>query len=151
MKYEIRPMTLDDIDDVIEGETKIFGESLGSDMLYTELKANPYAYYFILEVNKKFAGYIGTWIEEEHSEIINFFVLEEYQGNGFGSIMLEFVIELITSVNVPNISLEVREHNIKAINLYEKYGFKYSHTRKNYYRNGEDAKVLIKNLSEVAK
>ena len=70
-------------------------------------------------------------------------VLEEYQGNGFGSMMLDFVINLVKSVNVPNISLEVRKSNEKAIKLYEKYGFKYSHTREKYYRNGEDALVLI--------
>lgn len=143
MRYNIRQMEIDDIDNVIESENKIFGDSLGSDMLYTELKCNPYAFYFVLEVNKKFAGYIGTWIEEEHSEIINFLVLEEYQGNGFGSMMLDFVINLVKSVNVPNISLEVRKSNEKAIKLYEKYGFKYSHTREKYYKNGEDALVLI--------
>ena len=143
MRYKIRQMEIDDIDNVIDSENKIFGDSLGSDNLYTELKCNTYAYYFVLEVDKKFAGYIGTWIEEEHSEIINFLVLEEYQGNGFGSMMLDFVINLVKSVNVPNISLEVRKSNEKAIKLYEKYGFKYSHTREKYYRNGEDALVLI--------
>ena len=62
---------------------------------------------------------------------------------GFGSMMLEFVIELIKMSNVPNISLEVRYNNKKAIRLYESFGFKYSHTRKNYYSNGDDAYVLI--------
>ena len=50
MKYEVRPMVVDDIESIIEGETKIFGESLGYDMLYTELKLNPYAYYFVLDI-----------------------------------------------------------------------------------------------------
>ena len=62
---------------------------------------------------------------------------------GFGSMMMEFVIKLVKMSKVQVLSLEVREHNTKAIALYEKYGFKYSHTRKNYYSNGEDALVLI--------
>lgn len=143
MKYRLREMTLDDINDVIEGEKIAFGDSLGYDMLYTELKFNPFAYYFVIEVDKKFGGYIGSWIDGEHAEIVNFFVKKEYQGNGFGSMMLEFVIDLVKSVKVPTISLEVREHNEKAIKLYEKYGFKYSHTRDKYYKNGENALVLI--------
>lgn len=143
MKYQIRPMELDDINNVIQAEEEIFKVSLGYDMLYTELKCNPYAYYFILEIDGVLGGYIGTWIEEEHSEIINFLVLKEYQGNGFGSMMLEFVIELVKSVGVPQISLEVRKSNEKAISLYEKYGFAYSHTRKQYYKDGEDALVLV--------
>ena len=84
MDYNFREMTLDDINEVIEGETKVFGDSLGFDMLYTELKFNPYAHYFVLEIDNHIAGYIGTWIEQEHSEIINFYVLEEYRNMGFG-------------------------------------------------------------------
>ena len=129
MKYIFREMTIDDINEVIEGETKIFGESLGYDMLYTELKFNPFSHYFVLEIDKKICGYIGTWIEEEHAELINFYVLEEYQNMGFGSMMLEFVIKVVKMSKVPVLSLEVREHN--------------THTRKNYYSNGEDALVLI--------
>ncbi len=143
MKYKLRQMELSDIDDVIAGEERVFGKSLGYDMLYTELKANPYAFYFVLEVDKKFGGYIGTWIEQDHADIINFFVIEEYQGNGFGTMMLEFVINLVSSVGVPTISLEVRESNTKAISLYEKNGFIFSHKREKYYRDGEDALVLI--------
>ena len=143
MKYIFREMSIDDINEVIEGETKLFGESLGYDMLYTELKFNPFSNYFVLEIDKKVAGYIGTWIEEDHAEIINFYVLEEYQNMGFGSMMLEFVIKLVKMSKVPVLSLEVREHNTKAIALYEKYGFKFSHKREHYYSNGEDALVLL--------
>ena len=143
MNYNLRQMELSDIEDVIAGEERIFGKSLGYDMLYTELKANPYAFYFVLEVDDKFGGYIGTWIEQDHSEIVNFFVFEEYQGNGFGQMMLDFVIELVSSVGVPSISLEVRESNTKAISLYEKNGFVFSHKREKYYSDGEDALVLI--------
>lgn len=143
MNYSIRQMTTDDINDIIIGEEKIFGESLGYDMLYSELTLNPYAYYFVLEIDGKINGYIGTWIDPDHAEIVNFYIDEKYQGLGFGSMMLEFFIELCDSCNVPNISLEVRDHNEKAIRLYESFGFKYSHTRKNYYSNGDDAFVLI--------
>ena len=146
MDYQLRLMTINDIEEVIKGEEKVFDESLGYDMLYSELVMNPFANYFVLEIDKKVSGYIGVWIDEDHSEIINFYVDEEYQNMGFGSMMLEFVIELCLMSKVPNISLEVRESNLKAIALYNKYGFEFSHKRKEYYKNGEDALVLIKEL-----
>ena len=146
MDYLIREMVVTDIEDVINGEEKVFGESLGYDMLYSELVMNPFAYYFVLEIDNNVHGYIGVWIDEEHSEIINFYIDKEYQSMGFGSMMLEFVIELCTLSKVPNISLEVRESNEKAIKIYNKYGFNYSHKRNHYYKNGEDALVLIKDL-----
>ena len=143
MKYELREMTIDDIDEVIKGETAVFGESLGFDMLYQELTLNPYAHYFVLDIDHKVAGYIGVWIEVEHSEIINFYVLDEYRSLGFGSMMLEFVIALVTNLNCKNLSLEVRVSNTRAQNLYKKYGFVESHRRKEYYSNHEDAIVMI--------
>lgn len=146
MKYQIREMTIDDINDVIVGEEKIFGESLGYDMLYSELTLNPYAYYFILEIDGKVGGYIGTWIELERAEIVNFYVDEEYQGMGFGSMMLDFFISVCEASNVPNISLEVRESNERAIGLYESYGFEFSHKREKYYKDSENALVLIKQM-----
>ena len=146
MDYQLRLMTIADIDDVIKGEERVFDESLGYDMLYSELVMNPFANYFVLEIDEKVSGYIGVWIDEDHSEIINFYVDEEFQNMGFGSMMLEFVIELCGMSKVPNISLEVRESNLKAISLYNKYGFEFSHKRKEYYKNGEDALVLIKEL-----
>lgn len=146
MDYEIRLMDQFDIDQVVEGEEKVFGESLGYDMLYSELVMNPFANYFVLDIDGNVCGYIGVWIDVDHSEIINFYVDQEYQSMGFGSMMLEFVIELCTMSNVPNISLEVRRSNEKAIKLYNKYGFVYSHDRKKYYKDGEDALVLIKEL-----
>lgn len=146
MNYELRLMTLNDIESVVEGEEKVFGESLGYDMLYSELVMNPFANYFVLDIDNKVKGYIGVWIDGEASQIINFYVDDEYQNQGFGSMMLEFVIELCKMSKLNALSLEVRESNEKAIKLYEKYGFVFSHKRKNYYSNGEDALLLIKNL-----
>ena len=146
MNYLIREMTIDDINDIILGEEKAFGESLGYDMLYSELSLNPYAYYFVLEIDEEVKGYIGTWIEQDRAEIVNFYVDEDYQGLGFGSMMLDFFVALCEETNVPNISLEVRESNVKAQKLYEKFGFEFSHRRVQYYKNSEDALVLIKKM-----
>lgn len=146
MRYNIREMTISDINAVIAGEEKVFGESLGYDMLYSELTLNPYAFYFVLEIDDSVEGYIGTWIDSERAEIVNFYVSEEYRGLGFGSLMLELFIEVCKASNVENASLEVREHNINAQKLYKKYGFEFSHKREKYYKDNEDALVLIKKM-----
>lgn len=144
MRYIIRPMEIKDIDVVCKGEEEIFGETLGADMFYSELNLNPYAYYFVLEINKKVAGYIGTWIEGDRGEIVNFYVLGKYQGMGFGEMLIDFYLDLAKMSGVNSISLEVRESNEKAINLYNKKGFKFSHRREKYYKDLEDALVLVK-------
>lgn len=144
MRYQIRPLEEKDIGEIIEGETKAFGVSLGFDFIYSDFKLNPYAYYFVLEIDKRVGGYIALWITYEEADIVNFYVDEEYQGLGFGKMLLEFVIDLCRLSNVQTISLEVRKSNARAISLYEKYGFAFSHLRKEYYSDQEDALVLIK-------
>ena len=116
MKYAIRPLEEGDINDIVSGETRIFGYSLGYDMIYAELKINPYAHYFVLEIDGGFGGYIGLWIYEENTEIINFFVAEEYQGLGFGKLLWNLLLNF-ESVNVKQLGVE---KTIKSINLYEK-------------------------------
>ena len=143
MEYKLREMTIDDIDAVIKGETEIFGDSLGFDMLYQEITLNPYAHYIVLDIDGSVEGYVGFWIEGEHSELINFYVSKKYQNQGFGSMMLDFIISVCESVKCKNLSLEVRVSNEKAIHLYKSFGFVESHIRKEYYSNHEDAIVMI--------
>lgn len=146
MKYEVRQMTIDDIEVVCKLEEEIFGETLGYDMFYTELTLNPYAFYFVLVIDKEVKGYIGTWIEEGRGEVINFCIDQEYQGMGFGKMLLTFYLDLAKMSGVKVVSLEVRRSNDRAIRLYESYGFTFSHTREKYYKDLEDALVLIKNM-----
>jgi ribosomal-protein-alanine N-acetyltransferase len=150
MNYLIRPLEERDIGAIIRGEMQVFGTSLGFDLIYSDLMLNPYASYLVLEIDKKVAGYIGLWINPDTAEIINFYVLPKYQGMGFGGMLLEFAVDLCTRSNVFSMSLEVRLDNIKALNLYKKYGFIHSHIRENYYNDGSDASVMIRKF-EVKK
>ena len=147
MKYQLREMLIDDTDKVIAGEERVFGVSLGYDLIYSDLALNPYALYIVLEIDDEIHGYVGMWITD-NLEIINLYVDEEYQGMGFGSILMDFVIDVCEQSNISNLSLEVRSSNTKAINLYKKFGLKESHIRKNYYVNEnketEDAIVMVR-------
>jgi len=144
MNYLIRKMTEDDIPYVIEGEMKAFKTTLGYDLLSTEINHNPYANYYVLEIEKRVCGYIGFWITFETAEVINFYIDKEYQGMGFGKKLLSFALDRCRERNVRMISLEVRENNYKAINLYKGLGFKVSHKRERYYSDNTNALVMIK-------
>jgi len=147
MNYQLREMTVDDIETIVKGEEKVFGHSLGYDLIYSDLALNPYACYIVLEIDDEIHGYVGMWITE-NLEIINLYIDEEYQGMGFGSIIMDFVIDVCEQSKINNLSLEVRSSNIKAINLYRKFGLIESHIRKNYYMNEnketEDAIVMVR-------
>ena len=76
-------------------------------------------------------------------EIEYIIVDEEYRKRGIGSKLLEE----IEKNNIQNITLEVRESNIEAINFYKKNGFRIETIRKNYYGN-ENGYLMLKELGE---
>ena len=47
---------------------------------------------------------------------------------------------------VENVTLEVRESNQAAINLYKKNGYEEVVIKKHYYSNGENAIYMVKRL-----
>ena len=57
------------------------------------------------------------------------------------------LLKEIEKNNIKNITLEVRESNIEAIDFYKKNGFKIETIRKNYYGN-ENGYLMLKELGE---
>ena len=64
--------------------------------------------------------------------------------------MMNFVVKVCEKSNITSLTLEVRESNVKAINLYKKFGLKEVAVRKAYYNNGENA-LLMERKFEVTK
>ncbi len=61
--------------------------------------------------------------------------------------MIEEMVRCAISLGLTVLTLEVRESNYAAQNLYEKYGFKKLGVRKRYYSdNREDAWIMTKEL-----
>ena len=71
-------------------------------------------------------------------------VVQEFRGRGLGTYLLRCIEELLPpEVNIFN--LEVRESNLHAIEMYEKFGYTVLGRRKNFYRCPvEDALLMTK-------
>lgn len=140
-------MKIEDIDQVVKLETKYLGETLGYEMILNEINNNSNqelegVLFYVIEENEKVIGYIGRYYFLKSMEILNFVIDEAYQRQGYGQKLFNKIVEDVTDLE--SITLEVRVSNQKAIAFYEKNGFIHVHTRKQYYSNGEDAKVLLK-------
>ena len=71
-------------------------------------------------------------------------VLPDYQKRGIGSRLLGACEE---EIQQPLIRLCVRQNNLPAIQLYQKYGYRQVETWKKYYRGGDNALVFEKIIS----
>lgn len=76
-------------------------------------------------------------------EIEYIIVHENYRKQGIGSKLLRE----IEKHDIKNITLEVKESNIEAINFYKNNGFSIASIRKNYYKN-ENGYLMLKELGE---
>ena len=134
------------IESVVEIEEKHLEETLGFEMLQSEIH-NKYEHFFVALDDNLVIGYIGAWIIEGTTDMINFVVDRKYQHQGIGQLLMYEIIKQSINENSKEILLEVREKNNQAINFYLKQGFKQIAVRKEYYKNKDNALILRKELS----
>ncbi|WP_373897971.1 ribosomal protein S18-alanine N-acetyltransferase [Haloimpatiens sp. FM7315] len=139
----IKTLNQEHIDEVLKINALSFPDPWHKNSFEKELKNN-FAHYIIALNENVLVGYAGIWIIVDEAHIISIAVHPEYRGAGISNKLMSKLIEICIENKVPNITLEVRKSNIKAQNLYRKFGFLEEGQRKKYYSDGEDALIMWK-------
>ncbi len=71
----------------------------------------------------------------DKAEIQNIAVRKNFQRKGIAQKIFDKILNELRDKKISEVWLEVRESNEKAINFYEKNGFRQQSVRKNYYQN----------------
>ncbi|WP_323191649.1 N-acetyltransferase [Halostella sp. PRR32] len=69
------------------------------------------------------------------------------RGEGVGETLLTAALRTLAGQSAETVKLEVRETNDRARELYEKFGFEPLRRVPRYYDDGEDALILVRELS----
>lgn len=96
----------------------------------------------VVEEDNKIIGFATYSIIYERGEIVDIIIKPKMRFRGYGSKLLNFIVEMIRKNGCVNITLEVNSTNVAAINLYNKLGFEVVAVRKKYY--GENDGYLMK-------
>lgn len=107
-----------------------------------EFSTDPFLKILTFEDDNLIKGFLLYSEIYDRIEINQIEVLTKYQQNHIASSLMEYLINIAREKQLSNITLEVKENNYKAINLYHKYNFVEVAKRKGYY-NGVDA-ILMK-------
>lgn len=144
-KINVIKMTKADVDEVFYIEELVHpNHHWSKEAFYNELANNLAYYYCIKDENKKVLAYIGFWQIIDEAHITTLAVHPDYRRLQFAQVLLVKTIEDCYKNMVKYITLEVRESNISAIMLYEKFLFESIGMRKNYYQdNGENAIIMF--------
>lgn len=130
---------------IVELELENFKDPLSLAFIIQDIETNPFARYYLTIIEGEAMAYIGIRVIDDVAEVLNIAVKKRYQGQGFGTKLIEYTIEKLKDSQVKRMILEVRQSNHLAQHLYEKLGFEYAYTRPKYYKN-EDALVYMKEI-----
>ena len=136
----IRIATLNDLADILPIEKKVFKHPWSKEQLSWELNSQPAAENYVMIARGNMIGYLFSHVVDDDVQILNIAIDIPFQHKGYGEQLLSYFLDQFNTDS--SIHLEVRKSNFPAINLYLKFGFHETGTRKGYYADGEDAIIM---------
>jgi ribosomal-protein-alanine N-acetyltransferase len=139
------PMQADDLRDVVTIENDVYpypwtrGNFL--DSLYSS-----YETWTLRDAGGSLAGYFLMMFAVDEAHLLNITVRRGLHGKGIGRMQLDKVMALARERGLSSVLLEVRPSNLRALEVYKRYGFVQIGVRKGYYpaadNTREDAIVM---------
>ena len=171
MAIVVRPMTLADVDQVMEIEREAFPTQWPPTSFRRELQ-NRLAHYFVARDDKVRVGgptpqvnrgwfqrlfrsqppqqeapllvaMGGMWMLYDEAHITTVAVREAYRRQGIGELLLLKAIERAQELGAGVMTLEVRASNLAAQTLYEKCGFRRLGVRRGYYSDNHEDGIIM--------
>ncbi len=138
----VRAMTKADVEEVLEIERQCFPVPWSLESFKKEFK-NSFARYVVAIIDDEIVGYGGVWLIIDEGNITNIAVKKGFREKGVGSEVLKALIEVCKKRNLISMTLEVRESNIAARNLYKKHGFMEAGIRPKYYGDNNENAIIM--------
>jgi ribosomal-protein-alanine N-acetyltransferase len=143
-----RPMKLEDIPRVHEIDVLSFSLPWPEKSYLFELTKNPSTLALVAEitpcgVSPVVIGMAVVWIMGDEAHIATLAIHPEFRGNGYGNKILAETMRQSIQRGAILATLEVRENNRLAQQIYKKFGFTTVGQRLHYYKdNNEDAIIM---------
>jgi len=98
--------------------------------------------YIMCRIERGFSGFGHVPVKKGH--IVSVAVLPGYRHHGVGTALVKAAMDGMQAYGAQEFFLEVRKTNEAAISIYENLGFENKRVLKGYYRDGEDAYLMMK-------
>lgn len=142
----IRPFELDDSREILEIEEAVFHEP--NPLLYAMIENRPMEGFIVAEEGGEVVGYLLGALYMDEARILLLAVKEGYRRKGIGSMLVKEYIDSVRG-RANMVRLEVRASNLAAQTFYFKQGFKFLGMVNNYYRNGDNAYIMVKPMENM--
>ena len=108
-----------------------------------ELEQNHLAHYLGCFHGEELVAFAGMWLVLYEGQVANVAVAPAWRQKGLGRQLMEQLILRCMALGGRSLSLEVRESNLPARNLYDSLGFRTVGLRKGYYTQPAEDAVLM--------
>jgi ribosomal-protein-alanine N-acetyltransferase len=105
--------------------------------------------YLVALDNQEIVGYGGVALAGDVADIHTLTVIPSFRRKGIATQMLQELESWAISKGIKDFMLEMREGNLEAQPLYEKYGYQVISRRDNYYAPGIHALIMRKEVKDV--
>ena len=143
LNYE--PMREADLADVLALEESVYPHPWSIGNFADSLSSN-YEAWVLRDQDGYLLGYFLLMAIVDEAHLLNVAVSAEKQGQGLGRFLLNQAVACARGLGMESVLLEVRPSNTRALEIYERYGFKHIGRRKGYYpaanQQREDAIVM---------
>ena len=147
----LRRMTLSDVPAVHRLEQAIFSMPWSEKDFVYEMTENKVARYLVIEEAGEIIAFAGAHIILDQAHVTNIAVRQDCRGRGLGRMITRALMQYASNLGAEYLTLEVRQSNVKAQNLYKSLGFVKVNVRKRYYEDtGEDAWLMVCDKLPVA-
>jgi len=145
-----RRMEENDLPAILSMEKDLFPDPWPRWIFLEEVRDRSMSFATVGEENGEIVCYGIVWIVGAEFHIANMAVRRDRQGAGVGKRLLDRVLNEGRGRRCGVATLEVRPSNARAIGLYRSRAFREVAIRRGYYRNGEDALVMLRELDPAS-
>ncbi|MFW9844188.1 MAG: GNAT family N-acetyltransferase [Candidatus Thorarchaeota archaeon] len=150
--FNVREFKSDDIRHVVYINKQTLPENY-PDQFFLGLHYHAPKAFLVAEVENEIVGYIMCRIERgissfgrmpvKKGHIVSVAVLDEHRHKGIGTTLIKGGMEAMTEYGSSEFFLEVRKGNEDAVSVYGTLGFSVHRVLRGYYRDGEDAYLMV--------
>ena len=126
------PMRLQDIDDVVRLEHSVFPHPWSRNNFIDSLTSG-YDAWVLRDADGALAGYFLLMAAVDEAHLLDVAVAASRQGTGLGRYLLDKVAACARGLGVDSVLLEVRPSNVRALDVYQRYGYVEIGRRRAYY------------------
>jgi ribosomal-protein-alanine N-acetyltransferase len=142
-RVHLSPLSTGDVTDIVRLERICFIDPWERQAFEREVHNEVSRSVVARDEDGRLIGYAIYWAAGPEFHLLNLAVAPACRRHGIGRLMMQRLMRDARHEKAEFVALEVRRSNVGARKLYRDFGFVTVGIRPRYYRNGEDAEVMV--------